>query len=283
MSNILEVEQLNKSFPAFSLKDISFTVPEGSIMGFIGENGAGKTTTIKLILNLLKKESGVIKLFGNDSGDDSMKHDIGAVLSEGYFPDSLELVEIAAVMKQIYPNFNYSKYNSYCDRFQLPMKKQIKEFSTGMKMKSKLAGALAHNPRLLILDEPTAGLDPVVRHEILDIFMDYIQDETRSIFFSTHITDDLEKIADYVTFIHQGKLVFSQQKDELMADYGILKCPKNGLPDECCDSVLLKRENQFGEEYLLRDRKKCVSSGQVLIEAAGLDDIMLFYAKGERI
>jgi len=283
MNNILEVEHLCKSFPSFELQDISFAVPEGSIMGFIGENGAGKTTTIKLIFNLLKKEKGTINLFGKDSEDNSLKYEIGTVLSEGFFPDTMEAAEIALVMQQIYPNFDRAEYNTYCDRFQLPMKKQIKEFSTGMKMKCRLAAALAHYPRLLILDEPTAGLDPVVRNEILDIFLEYIQNETRSIFFSTHITEDIEKIADYVTFIHQGKLIFSRQKDELMSDYGILKCSKNGLPNDCLGNVLFKRENQFGAEYLLHDRHACTASDQVLIEPAALDEIMLFYAKGETI
>ncbi len=284
MTNCLEVEHLYKSFPLFSLEDVNFVLPEGAIMGFVGENGAGKTTTIKLILDLLKKDSGAIRIFGNESVDISTKSEIGAVLSDGFFPDNMNPAQIAKVMHCIYHNFDQHRFERYCSDFQLPMKKNVKDFSTGMKMKCKLATALAHNPKLLILDEPTSGLDPIVRNEILDIFLDYIQDESKSILFSSHITDDLEKIADYITFIHSGRIVFSDSKDEIMDHYKILKCGRGNLPDAYRSQVLFKKENQFGCEYLIKNRQQVSTMENIpVVDPASLDDIMLFYAKGARV
>lgn len=227
--DILKVENLTKHYSDFKLNDISFNLPKGSIMGLIGENGAGKTTTIKLILNLIKKDNGKIKIFGLDNIDHELKikQNVGVVLDESYFHDNLKPKDISIIMRNIYEKWDNKKFLEYINKFKLPKDKIIKDYSKGMKMKLSIAAALSHNPKLLILDEPTGGLDPVVRSEILDIFLDFIQDEEKSILFSTHVTGDLDKIADYITFIHKGNLVFTESNDKINDNYGIIKCGIN--------------------------------------------------------
>lgn len=281
----LQVKNLTKTFDNFSLKNVSFDVPKGSIMGFVGENGAGKTTTIKLILNMLKKESGEIKIFGMDNinEDTKIKNETGVVLADSFFPENLNLKQIANVMKNIHKNFDQKKFEELLIKFDLPQNKIFKEFSSGMKMKCKLALAMTHDPKLLILDEPTSGLDPIVRNEILDIFLDFIQDEEKSIFLSSHITGDLEKIADYITFIHNGQIIFAKSKDELIDNYGILKCGKKYYENLEKKDIIRRRANQFGYELLVKNRINIKNkySGAV-IDDASIDDIMLFYVKGEK-
>ena len=218
MENILEIKDLSKKYDGFELKNINIKLPKGTIMGFIGENGAGKTTTIKLILNIIKKNEGEIKIFGLDNikEEKRIKEDIGVVLDDSFLSEYLNPLDINKIMKNIYKNWDEELYFKYINEFKLPKDKISKEYSTGMKMKLKIAVALSHHPKLLILDEPTSGLDPIARNEILDIFQDFIQDEEHGIFVSSHITSDLEHIADYVTFINEGEIVFTKTRDELL-------------------------------------------------------------------
>lgn len=218
MENILEVKNLCKNYDKFSLKNISLNLPKGTIMGLVGENGAGKSTTIKAILNLVNTSDGIIKIFGLDCKEHEMeiKEDIGIVLDEGFVSEYLNPKDINTIMKDMYKNWDEELYFKYLADFKLPEDKISKEYSSGMKMKLKIAVALAHHPKLLILDEPTSGLDPVARNDILDIFQDFIQDEEHGIFISSHITSDLESIADYITFINNGEIVLSKTRDELL-------------------------------------------------------------------
>lgn len=215
MSNALEVKGLTKFFPGFALKDVSITLPTGCIMGFIGENGAGKSTALRLILGLLRPDTGSIQVLGKTdfANDRALKEHIGVVMDECGFPENLTLSDINAILRRCYRTWDERRFRSFATRFQLPERKSIKTFSRGMKMKLSIAAALSHDSRLLILDEATSGLDPIVRDEILDVFLDFIQDETHSILISSHILSDLEKICDYITFIHQGKILLSSAKD----------------------------------------------------------------------
>ncbi|NMA83468.1 MAG: ABC transporter ATP-binding protein [Epulopiscium sp.] len=284
MDSVLQIQGLAKNYDGFHLKDVSFRVPKGSIMGFVGENGAGKTTTIKLILNLIKKDDGIIQVFGLDhiEKEQQIKEQIGVVLDESYFHENLKPVDISKVMKNIYHNWDESLFFEYMQKFKLPKDKIIKEFSKGMKMKLSIATALSHNPKLLILDEATSGLDPIVRSEILDIFLEFIQNEERSIFFSTHITSDIEKIADYITFIHEGKIIFSEPKDDLLYQYGLIRCGNHDFNKIQQADIIGYRKNQFGYEVLVKDRQKMERKYRdFIIDDTQIEDIMLFYVRGE--
>lgn len=225
MDYILEVNNLRKEFKKFTLKDISFKLEPGYIMGFIGPNGAGKSTTIKLIMNLLKLDGGEIKVFGLDhkKHEKEIKDRIGFVYDENYYYEDLTIKQMKNIVASFYSKWDDATFNDYIEQFDLDPKSKIKILSKGMKMKFSLAVALSHNADLIIMDEPTSGLDPVFRREILDILYNVIQDETKSIFFSTHITTDLEKIADYITFINKGSIVFSETKDEVLENYSVVK------------------------------------------------------------
>ena len=215
MANALEIRGLTKRYDGFSLENVSFSIPEGSVMGFIGENGAGKTTTIRLILDGIRRDAGEIRIFGKDNIQygQEVRGEIGAVFDECYFPQDFRPADLDAVFRRIYPRWDAELYRSYLERFELPQRKTVKEYSRGMKMKLSIACALSHHPRLLLLDEATSGLDPIVRDEILDIFRGFMEDETHTILFSSHITSDLERLADYVSFLHKGKLLFSLPRD----------------------------------------------------------------------
>lgn len=218
MENILEVKNLCKNYDKFSLKNINLELPKGTIMGLVGENGAGKSTTIKAILNLVNTNDGVIKIFGLDikENENEIKEDIGVVLDEGFLSEYLNPNDINSIMKSIYRNWDEEMYFKYIEDFKLPRDKISKEYSSGMKMKLRIAVALSHQPKLLILDEPTSGLDPIARNDILDILQEFIQDEEHGVFVSSHITSDLESIADYITFINNGEIVLSKTRDELI-------------------------------------------------------------------
>lgn len=279
MENVLEIKNLSKRYHEFALKNVSFSLPKGCIMGLVGENGAGKSTTIKLLLNLIRRDGGEVKILGknNLNHEKEIKEDIGVVFDESNFPDNMNTMDISLVMSNIYRNWDRKLFDGYLERFSLPPQKKVKDYSRGMKMKLSIAAALSHHPKFLILDEPTSGLDPMVREEILDIFLEFIQDEEHSILISSHIISDLEKIADYITFIHKGKILFSEAKDQLLEDYGILKCSHMEL-DQIDQGVIISyRKNQFGVEALVK-RKKLKS--KFLIDPAGIEDIMLFYSKG---
>lgn len=286
MQYAIEVEKLNKDYKSFQLKNISFQVPAGSIMGFIGENGAGKTTTIKEILNLISRDSGVIKIFGQDNkiNEKEIKEQIGVVFDESYFHDGLKIKDITGIMKHIYKNWDAKVFSQYIDKFKLPDDKVVKEFSRGMKMKLTIAVALSHGAKLLILDEATSGLDPVVRDEMLDIFLDFIQEENHTIFISSHITSDLEKIADYITFIHQGEIVFSKSKEDLMDNFGVIHCGQDIFNSVDKKYVTGYRKNQFGYEVLINNKKELMNRSQSLeIEKTSIEEIILFIARGEKL
>lgn len=278
MEHILEVKNVCKQYKDFALDQVTFQLPAGCIMGFIGENGAGKSTTIKIIMDLVKKDAGMVTIFGKDNETElkSVKEDIGVVVDECCFPDNLSIQNIRKVMKNIYKNWEESTFQNYIERFSLPEKKPVKDFSKGMKMKLSISVALSHRPKLLILDEATSGLDPMVREEILGVFLDFIQDETHSILLSSHITSDLEKICDYITFIHQGKIIFTEEKDELLEKYAILKCSEEDLEAVPEDAVKGKRKNQFGVEALV-EKEKVNSS--FLTEKPSLEEIMLYFSQ----
>jgi len=286
MSPILEVKNLKKSFKGFALKDVSFTLEKGYIMGFIGPNGAGKSTTIKLIMNLLKRDDGEIKIFGLDNikHEKEVKDRIGFVFDENYFYEELTLMEMKRVIAPFYKNWNDSLFNKYIKEFSLPPKSKIKELSKGMKMKFSIAVALSHDAELLIMDEPTSGLDPIVRSELLEILTFLIQDENKSVFFSTHITADLDRIADYITFINNGDIVFSCPKDDIFKKHGLVKGPKEMLNDDVRKYFIGIRENRFGFEGLTENRQqvKRMLRDKAIIDKPSLDDIMLYYARGSQ-
>ncbi|WP_232696895.1 ABC transporter ATP-binding protein [Brevibacillus daliensis] len=284
METVLEVNHLSKQFDTFSLEDVSFQLPKGSIMGFVGENGAGKTTTIKLILNLINKNSGQVKMFGLDHMKDEkqIKEQIGVVFDNSHFHDHLRPDDIAKIMRNIFQNWDDALFTNYLKTFKLPLNKTVKEYSKGMKMKLSIATALSHHPKLLLLDEATSGLDPIVRNEILDILLDFIQDEERSILLSSHITSDLEKIADYITFIHDGKIVFSESKDELIYEYGIMKCGIEDFKKISKSDIVGYRKGQFGYEVLVRDKKEMEKKYRgFVIDHTNIEEIILFHVRGE--
>lgn len=282
MECALKVHELSKNYGHFSLKKVNFALPCGSIMGLIGENGAGKTTTIKLILNLIKKDGGKISILGKDSDADNIKNEIGVVMEDSFFHDQLKAGEISRIMKLLYKKWDHALYMQYLRKFNLPENAPVKEYSKGMKMKLSIAAALSHHPRLLILDEPASGLDPVARNELSDIFLDFIQDDKNSILISSHITSDMEKIADYITYIHAGEIALSESKDALLDDYGILKCPKDDFSKLCAADMLGYRKSRFGCEVLIKNKKEMERKYRgFAIDHTNLEDIMLFYAKGD--
>ncbi len=276
MKNAIEIKNLTKTFDGFMLNDVSFNVPCGSIVGFIGRNGAGKTTAIKLILGLLNKDSGEIKVFDKEIDSFSntqIKESIGVVLDSSSFTDYLTANGVNAVFKNIYKTWDSDKFFSFMQKFNLPLKKEIKSFSKGMKTKLSIACALSHNSKLLILDEATSGLDPIVREEILDIFLDYIQDEEKSILVSSHILSDLEKICDYITFIDNGQIILSKEKDVLLDEYALLTCSKEDLKSIDKSAIIKTKENQFSTRSLVI---KSIVSKNLALDSTTLEDIMIF-------
>lgn len=278
--NAIEISGVTKRYTGFTLDNVSFNVPKGSIMGFIGQNGAGKTTTIRSLLNIVDIDEGEIKLLGLDHirHEQEIKERIAVVFDELPFHDIFNAKDMARIFEGIYPHWDNTVYSQYLERFELPLRKKLGDFSKGMKMKLQIACALSHNAELLVMDEATTGLDPVVRDEILHIFMEYLQDGERSILMSSHITSDLEKIADSVTFIDRGKILISGCKDEILESHGILKCSKEELSDIASEDIVSVRLNAFGAEAMINDRQTAAHrySGAV-IDPASLDDIMLYY------
>lgn len=281
MPNALELVNLTKHYPGFTLDHLSFSLPSGCIMGFIGENGAGKSTTLKLILDLVKRDEGTIRVLGQDADSNlkDIKEHLGVVMDESGFPDHLTALDIGQICRRSYRTWNSQAFSNYLKKFELPTKKMVKALSRGMKMKLSIAVALSHDSRLLILDEATSGLDPIVRDEILDEFLDFIQDEGHSVLISSHIISDLEKICDYITFIHKGRLVFSQGKDELLETYGLVKCGQDELHALPPQAVVGVRRNSFGAEALAR--REAIPRGYAL-DNPTLEEIMLYFVKEER-
>lgn len=286
MEYAINVTGLCKSYQDFALDNVSFAVPKGSIMGFIGENGAGKSTTIKAMLNLIHRDAGTVEILGMDldSHEKEIKERIGVVFDECCFHDNLTPADISKILGNIYQNWDGKLYEKYLAQFGLDAKKKIKEFSRGMKMKLGIAAALAHRPDVLILDEATSGLDPIVREEILDIFLDFIQDENHAILISSHITSDLDKIADYLTFIHHGRIILSDGRDDLMDSMGIVKCGIEDLAKIEKDQIIRYRKNQFGCEVLVRNKRSFAAGHpNMVIDPVTTEAIMLFYSRGEEL
>jgi len=251
--NALEIKNVSKSFAGFCLDNISLTLPSGCIMGLIGENGAGKSTTIKLILDMLHKDSGTITILGKDNEKDISltKEDVGVVMDEIGMPECLTAKQIGKVMKHTFSNWNEAEYGRLLKKLSLPDNKQFKDFSRGMKMKLGIAVALSHDAKLLLLDEPTSGLDPVVRDEVVDMFYDFTRDENHSILISSHIVSDLEKLCDYVAFLHRGKLLLCEEKDVLLSEYGIIHCTVEQLSELDKNVIKYRKETPYGAEVIV--------------------------------
>ena len=285
MENILEVKNLSKKYTGFELKNISFELPKGMIMGFIGENGAGKTTTIKSILNIIGNYKGEVKVFGldNKKNEREIKEDIGVVLDDMFFPEILLPKDINTIMKDVYKNWDSDLYFKYLRDFNLPKDKQIKTYSKGMRKKLEIATALSHHPKLLILDEPTSGLDPIARNEVIDIFQDFIQNEECGVLLSSHITSDLEHIADYITFINDGEIILSKTKDELIEQYGIVKCTESEFKKVDKQDYIKYKKTKYECELLVENKNEFKKKYNVnTIDKISLEDLMVLMVKGEK-
>lgn len=283
MENILEIKNLNKEYKNFSLRSVSLNLPKGFIMGLIGENGAGKSTLIKIIMNLVKRDSGSINIFGMDNlkFERKVKERIGFVYDQCYYYDHISLEENGKMVAKLYSNWDNEKFNRYLNKFSLNKKQLLKELSKGMRMKFSLCIALSHGAELIIMDEPTAGLDPIVRNEVLEELQRLLETENLSVIISTHITEDLEKIADYITFIKDGEIVFSTSKDEIEDNYRIVKGSKDVLTKEVESLFQGVSKNNYGFEAITNkgDEISRLLGEKVILERAALEDIMLLYKK----
>lgn len=288
MENILELQQISKTFPKsnFTLDNLSFSLPYGAILGFVGENGAGKTTTIGCILNTVKKDSGTIKLFGKEMSDDDtdLREKIGVVYDGDNFPGFWTAKQLSQVMEGLYQQWDHALFQKYLEDFHLPAKQKIKNYSRGMTMKLAIAAALSHHPQLLVLDEATNGLDPVMRDEMLDVFLEFVQEETHSILLSSHITSDLEKVADYITFIHNGRLIMTVSKNDLVYNYAVMRCRESQfLALDPCD-IIAYRKRDFQIDVLVSDGKAAQRKYKdIVVDHAAVDEIMLLLVKGEHV
>ncbi len=278
MSNAIEIKHLKKTYDGFSLRDVDITLPSGYIMGFIGENGAGKTTTIKAMMGLIRPDSGEIKLLGRSVSDDDreLRENIGLVTEDYGMPAEADAADIGRIMNGIYRTWDSGRFSGYMERFGLPARKKIKDYSKGMKVKLSIAVALSHDSKLLVMDEATSGLDPAARDDVLDILRDFIQDESHSVFISSHILSDLEKVCDYITFIHRGRIVFSSEKDALMEKYGIVRCSREDFESLERNAVVAVRETGFGVEALV---EKEMVNPALITDNAAIEDIMVMIIK----
>ena len=279
--NALEIRNLTKSYPGFTLDNLNLTLPSGCIMGLIGENGAGKSTTIKLILDMIHKDSGSIIILGKDNTDgiELTKEDIGVVMDEVGIPECLTVKQVGKVMKNTFRNWDDAEYARLVQKLALPDKKQFKEFSRGMKMKLGIAIALSHNAKLLILDEATSGLDPVVRDEVVEMFSDFTRDENHSILISSHIVSDLEKLCDYVAFLHKGKLLLCEEKDQLLAEYGLIHCIAEELQNLPAEAIKHKKENPYGIEAMVL---RSAVPASVNVSPISIEELFVFMVKEAR-
>ncbi len=282
MKNILEVKNLQKSYSDFVLGPISTHFPGGVIIGLIGENGAGKTTFIKSLLGIIQSE-GSIQIFGRDMNEEAreIKEDIGVVLDNSFFPEVMTANDIHKIMKNLYKNWDPGLFFSYLDKFSLPRNKAIKTLSKGMRKKLEIATSLAHHPKFLILDEPTSGLDPIVRKEVLDLFLDFIQDEEHTILLSTHITSDLEHIADYILFLDKGHIVLEETRDDIMDNYGILKCGIEEFSSIKKEDVIRFLKNKYGYEILVKNSQVLKKKyPKMILDKITLEELMVLLVKG---
>ena len=285
INNVIELKNVVKDYGDFKLDHISFAVPEGSVCGFIGQNGAGKTTTINLILDIINRDEGEISLFGKTVDQDHayVREDVGVVFDEMGFHEFMTAKDINIMMKNIYKNWDEVAFFDYLKRFSLPSKKKCGAFSRGMRMKLQIAAAMSHKAKLLIMDEPTSGLDPIVRNEMIGIFRDFVVEEDHTILLSSHITGDLEKIADEVVFIDGGKIVLSGNKDEILEKHGILKCKKEEASKVSEALIVGVEEEAYSTSILVNDRHAAAKLyPDMVIEEAALEDIMIYYVNAEK-
>ena len=283
MENLIEIQGLCKHYKDFTLDHIDLTVPEGQIVGLIGENGAGKTTTLKALLGVIRPDGGTIRLLGGDPGDPAIRSQVGVVFEDSYFYGGLCARQIDRIMAGIHATWDSTLFHGYCRRFDLEESKPVKDFSRGMRMKMSLATALAHRPKLLVMDEATSGLDPVVRGEMLDLFLEFIQDEGHGVLMSSHITADLERIADQIAYIHKGKLLFQQDKDLLLEDMAILRCSAGEIDSLPKNLVVARRGGAYGSAALVRhpqNVRRLLPSA--VLDRADIDEIMQFISGGDK-
>ena len=280
MENVIEIENLCKSYDGFSLDNVSLCVPAGSITGFIGQNGAGKTTTIYSLLNLINTDSGSIRIFGMDyrEKETEIKERIGIVFDEMGYHDSMTPFQLNRMMKNVYHNWQEDVFFQYLERFGLPARKKCGKFSRGMRMKLQIAVALSHKADLLILDEPTSGLDPIVRNEMLNIFQTFMEEENHTVLLSSHIISDLERIADEITFIDKGRILLSDNKDKILEQHGLLKVKKADLDRVDKADIIAVKKSTYGAEILVKNRSECHQKyPDLLMDSPTLEEIMLFY------
>lgn len=280
MDSAITITNVSKTYEGFTLENANITLPQGCIMGLIGENGAGKSTLINLILDLIKRDSGEIHVLGHNNLriPGALKERIGVVFDECFFPENLNIKQINGILKNIYRQWDEAEFQRRIANFELPQTKQVKDFSRGMKMKLSIAAALSHGAELLILDEAAGGLDPMAREEILDLLLDFIQDETHSVLISSHIITDLEKVCDYITFIHKGKIVFSEEKDLIKEKYRLVKCDEEELAMIPKAAVKGVRRSKFGSTALVLEE---AVPPQLSADPADIESIMVFYSKKE--
>lgn len=281
MKNALEVNGLCKTYGDFNLRDVSFSLPAGYIMGFVGQNGAGKTTTIRLILNMAHRESGEVKIFGLDNIQDELavKQELAAVFDETFFVDTWRVRRVEKAIRGFYREWDSNRFTEYLKRFDISADKQVKELSRGMKMKLMLAVAMSHGAKLLILDEPTSGIDPVARDELLNILREYISDGEKSVFFSTHITSDLEMIADYITLISDGRIFYTGTKDDLLEHFVVVKGGADDLTDTLKAELIGPSINRVGFDGLLPVAKRSLLSDRLVTERPKIDEILIHISK----
>ena len=280
----LKVENLTKKYDGFLLDKVSFYVPKGNIVGLIGENGAGKSTTINTMLDIIERDFGDVYILNSEKNKISniIREKIGVVFDGNNFPEDLTPQKLNNVLKAIYTNWEEKKFSEFIEKFNLPKNKKIKNFSRGMKMKLSISVALSHKAELLILDEATSGLDPIVRDDILDILLDFVQDEKNSILISSHITSDLEKVADYIVFIHKGKVIFEETKDNLIYNYGIMKCKTKEFDSVEKKDIIRFRKMDYGYEILIKNKNEMERKyPNFVMDNIKIEDIMLMYVKGE--
>ena len=279
MSNYaIEIKDLIKQFDNFKLGPINLTIPKGTIVGYIGQNGAGKSTTIKLLLGLLNKDSGEIKILDEiNPSSVGLKDKLGIVFDDLLVPEEMTLIDVEKFCSRVYSKWNKNSFYKFKEKFNLPEKKIIKNYSRGMKMKLSMAVALSHNAELLILDEATSGLDPIVREEILDLLLDFMQDENHTILISSHILSDLEKVADYIAFINDGKILFMETKDELKENYGICTLSNEEVASIDEEAIVGRRIHSFGQELLVK--KNLIPNG-IIFQKPSIEDIMIYFVKG---
>ena len=281
--NAIELSHINKSFGDFAIRDLNLAVPNGTICGLVGENGAGKSTTIRLLMGALRPDSGTVSVLGVDVSSPEfreVKEAVGVVLDEAYFPESLNAVQVGKIMASTYRRWDQRLYDSYLKRFDLPEKKQFKDYSRGMRMKLAIAAVLSHQPKLLVLDEATAGLDPIVRDEVLDIFNEFTREEDHSILISSHILSDLEKLCDYIAFIHKGDLLFCEEKDQLLEEYGIFEDSRENLDCLQPEAIVAREDTRYGGVRALVKRDLAPAGFQ--LEKPSVEDVVLFLVKGAK-